>query len=172
MNHDHYSDTYIRNVLASVKTIGVVGASANTVRPSYFVVRYMASKGYTVLPINPGRAGKTIADIECHANLADAYQHTPIDMVDTFRNAQAAYGVVEDALRLPTLPKVIWMQLGVRNDDAAKLAEDKGIQVVMNRCPKIEYARLCREIGWLGVNSGVISSKRTKLQAGYQRFEV
>ena len=170
MNHDQYPDHYIRGILDQVKSIAVVGASANNVRPSYFVVKYLLSKGYDVIPVNPGQAGKEIAGALCYASLADIPR--PVDMVDIFRNSEAALGVVKDALQLSPLPKVIWMQLQVRNDAAAKLAEDMGIKVVMNRCPKIEYARLCGEIGWVGVNSGVVSSKRPKLQTGFQRFKV
>ena len=170
MNHDQYPDHYIRGILDQVKSIAVVGASANNVRPSYFVVKYLLSKGYDVIPVNPGQAGKEIAGALCYASLADIPR--PVDMVDIFRNSEAALGVVKDALQLSPLPKVIWMQLQVRNDEAAKLAEDMGIKVVMNRCPKIEYARLCGEIGWVGVNSGVVSSKRPKLQSGFQRFKV
>ena len=170
MDHDHYSDDYIREILDETKTVAIVGASANTVRPSYFVLTYMQSKGYEVCPVNPGQAGKTIAGAPCYASLKEIPQ--AIHMVDIFRNSQAAYCVVEEALELDPLPKVIWMQLEVRNDEAAKLAESKGVKVVMNRCPKIEYARLCGEIGWVGVNSGVVSSKKPKLQSGYQRYKV
>lgn len=170
MNHDHYSDEYIRSILEDVKTIAVVGASSNTSRPSFFVTKYMISKGYEVFPVNPGQAGNKIADALCYSSIKDIPQ--PIHMIDVFRNSDAAYGVVEEALELSPLPKVIWMQLEVRNDEAAKLAEDKGIQVVMNRCPKIEYARLCGEIGWAGVATGVISSKKIKLQNGFQRYDI
>lgn len=170
MNHDHYTDKYIRGILEGVKTIAIVGASANTSRPSFFVTQYMISKGYQVFPINPGQAGNKIAGALCYASIKDVPQ--PIHMVDVFRNSEAAFGVVEEALELDPLPKVIWMQLQVRNEEAAKLAEAKGVQVVMNRCPKIEYGRLCGEIGWAGVATGVISSKRTKLQDGYQRFDI
>ncbi|MGI9351864.1 MAG: CoA-binding protein [Rhizobiaceae bacterium] len=170
MDHDWYSDRYIRSILNQVKTIAVVGASANNVRPSYFVVKYLLSKGYDVIPVNPGRAGSEIAGALCYGSLADIPR--PIDMVEIFRNSNAALGMVEELIQLDPLPKVVWMQLQVRNDTAAKLAEEMGIKVVMNRCPKIEYARLCGEIGWVGVNSGVISSKRPKLQSGFQRFKV
>lgn len=169
-DHDHYEDAYIRNILGSVKTIAVVGASANTVRPSYFVLRYLLSKDYDAIPVNPGQAGKQIAGADTYASLADVPR--PIDMVDIFRNSQAAYGVVEESLRLDPLPKVIWMQLGVRNDEAAALAESKGVDVVMNRCPKIEYARLCGEIGWSGVASNVISSKKPKMGKGFHQFGI
>lgn len=170
MNHDQYDDAYIREILDEVKTIAIVGASANQVRPSFFVLKYMLSKGYDVIPVNPGQTGKEIAGAMTAANLAEIDR--PIDMVDIFRNSDAAFGVVEEALRLDPLPKVIWMQLQVRNDEAAKLAEAQGIKVVMNRCPKIEYARLCGEIGWAGVASNVISSRKPKLRSGFQRFDI
>lgn len=140
MNHDHYSDSYIKSILEDVKTVAIVGASANTLRPSYSVTKYMIAKDYEVLPINPGQAGNEIAGAMCYASLKDVSQ--PIHMVDIFRKSEAVFGVVEEALQLDPLPKVIWMQLQIRNDEAAKLAEDQGVQVVMNRCPKIEYARL------------------------------
>jgi uncharacterized protein len=158
MNHDSYPEAYIRRILATVKRIAVVGASANAARPSFFVVKYMTEKGYDVLPINPGLAGQSIAGLPVYASLAAA--PGPIDMVDVFRNAEAAMGVVDDALALSPLPKVIWMQLGVRNDSAAAKAEAAGVQVVMDCCPKIEYGRLSSEIGWMGVNSRVISAKK------------
>ncbi len=170
MNHDRYEDAYIRTILDEMKSIAIVGASANQVRPSFFVLKYMLSKGYDVIPVNPGQAGKEIAGAMTFATLADIDR--PVDMVDVFRNSDAALGVVQDALLLDPLPKVIWMQLQVRNDAAAKLAEAKGIKVVMNRCPKIEYARLCGEIGWAGVASNVISSKKPKLRSGFQRFDI
>ena len=170
MNHDRYDDAYIRGILDEVKTIAVVGASANTVRPSYFVVKYLISKGYDVIPVNPGHAGREIAGAMTHASLADIDR--PVDMVDIFRNSEAAAGVVEEALTLDPLPKVIWMQLSVRNDEVAKLAEARGVKVVMNRCPKIEYARLCGEIGWAGVASNIISARKPRLQQGFQRFGI
>ena len=170
MNHDAYSDDYIRSILNGVKTIAVVGASANRVRPSYFVLTYLLSKGYDAIPVNPGQAGKPIAGAMTYSSLADIDR--PVDMVDIFRNSQAAAGVVGEALELDPLPKVIWMQLGVRNDEAAALAEAAGLRVVMNRCPKIEYARLCGEIGWAGVRSRVISSRKPTMRAGYQRFGI
>ena len=170
INHDHYTDDYIRSVLRKVRSVAVIGASANTSRPSYFVVKYLISKGFSVFPVNPGQAGKQIAGVLCHASMADIPE--PVDMIDIFRNSEAAYDVVEEALDLDPLPKVIWMQLQVRNDAAAAMAEERGIEVVMDRCPKIEYARLCGEIGWAGVNSGVISSKKPKLQTGFQRFRI
>lgn len=170
MNHDRYEDDYIRSILRGVKTVAIVGASANNVRPSYFVATYLASKGYDVIPVNPGHAGREIAGLMTYASLGDIPR--AIDMVDVFRNSEAAAGVVDEALALSPLPKAIWLQLGVRNDAAAARAEAAGVQVVMNRCPKIEYARLCGEIGWAGVSSGVLSSKKPKMIAGIQRFGI
>lgn len=169
-DHDHYSDDMIRSILSSVKTIAVVGASPKNVRPSFFVVKYLLSKGYDVIPVNPGHAGKEICGALTYASLDKIDR--PVDMVDIFRNSDAAMVITEEALKLSPLPKVIWMQLEVRNADAAKLAETAGLQVIMNRCPKIEYARLCGEIGWAGVSSGVISSKKPKLNKGFQSFGI
>ena len=170
ISHDSYDDEYIRSILQSVKTIAVVGASPKKIRPSYFVVKYLLSKGYDVIPVNPGMAGREICGAMAYKSLAEIDRS--IDMVDIFRNSNAALPIVEEALKLSPLPKVIWMQLSVRNDDAAALAEDAGIKVVMNRCPKIEYARLCGEIGWAGVNSGMISAKKPKLNKGFQSFGI
>lgn len=166
MNHDAYPDAYIRSILDEVKTIAMVGASANTVRPSYFVLKYLLSKGYKVIPINPGLAGKQILGQTVYGRLADVPE--PIDMVDIFRNSEAAGAIVDEALELEPKPKAIWMQLTVRNDEAAVRAEAAGVKVVMNRCPKIEYGRLSGEIGWTGVNSRRLSSRRPALKAGYQ----
>ncbi|RWP88298.1 MAG: CoA-binding protein [Mesorhizobium sp.] len=168
MNHDSYDNTYIAGILNSVKTIAMVGASANDVRPSYFVLKYLLAKGFSVFPINPGQAGKEILGRMTYARLADIPE--PIDMVDVFRAPAAVPGIVDEALRLDPLPKVIWMQLGVRHDEAAARAEAAGIKVVMNRCPKIEYGKLSGEIGWTGVNSGVLSSKKPLMRSGFQSF--
>ncbi len=163
MNHDRYSEQYIVSILEAVRTIAMVGASAVTNRPSYFVMKYLLGKGYDVIPVNPTLAGKEILGKTVYAALADLAG--PVDMIDIFRNSAAALEVVRESIRLKdTLHiKVIWMQLGVRNDEAAAEAEAAGLQVVMNRCPKIEYGRLSGEIGWAGVNAGTISSKRPLL---------
>ena len=161
MNHDSYAPDYIRNILQSVKTIALVGASANIVRPSYFVMKYLQDKGYRVIPVNPGLAGQDLLGEKVYASLADI--PVTIDMVDVFRNSEAALAATDDALALAELPKVIWMQLSVRNDAAAAKAEAAGLRVVMNRCPKMEYGKLSGEWGWVGGNSGVISSKRQSL---------
>ena len=163
MNHDSYSADYIRDVLTSVKSIALVGASANTVRPSYFVLKYLLDKGYEVFPVNPGMAGKEILGRPVHASLADI--PVAVDMVDIFRNSDAAAAIVDEALSLDPLPRIIWMQLTVRNDEAAARAEAMGVKVVMNRCPKMEYGKLSGEWGWVGGNSGIVSSKRQKLHA-------
>jgi predicted CoA-binding protein len=165
MNHDSYTDTYIANILSSVKTFAFVGASANTSRPSYFAMKYLLGKGYTIHPVNPGLAGQELLGQQVYASLADV--PAPVDVVDIFRNSEAALGIAREALALKDKLglKVLWMQLGVRNDTAAAEAEAAGLKVVMNRCPKIEYGRLSGEIGWVGVNAGVISNARPKLAA-------
>ncbi|MDN2564922.1 CoA-binding protein [Aquibium sp. A9E412] len=170
MNHDSYDDAYISGILNTVRTVAIVGASANEVRPSFFVTKYLIDKGYTVFPVNPGHAGKTILGRPVHARLADIPE--PIDMVDVFRASAAVPGIVDEVLALDPLPKVIWMQLTVRHDEAARRAEAAGIKVVMDRCPKIEYARLSREIGWNGVNSKVISARKPLMKAGFQSFGI
>ena len=158
MNHDSYSNDYIRGILSSVKTVAMIGASANEARPSFFVLKYLLDRGYRVFPINPGQAGREVLGCTFLASLKDVPE--PIDMVDIFRNSEAAGAVVDEALALSPLPKVIWMQLTVRNDAAAARAEAAGVKVVMDRCPKIELGRLSSEIAWMGVNSRTISSKR------------
>lgn len=165
MNHDRYSDDYIADILGEAHSFALVGASANTVRPSYFVMKYLLGKGYRVVPINPGIAGQQILGQTVYASLADVPE--PVDVVDIFRNSEAALEITREAISLKDKlqPKVIWMQLSVRNDEAAAEAEAAGLKVVMNRCPKIEYGRLSGEIGWAGVNSGTISSVRPKLAA-------
>jgi predicted CoA-binding protein len=170
MNHDSYDNDYIAGILNSIRTVAVVGASANDVRPSFFVTKYLVDKGFTVFPINPGQAGKEIAGRLAYARLADV--PVAIDMVDIFRASDGVPPIVEEALALKPLPKVIWMQLTVRNDAAAAKAEAAGVKVVMDRCPKIEYGRLSGEIGWNGVNSRVISSKKPIMRQGFQSFGV
>lgn len=161
MNHDDYSNDYIAGILQSVKTIAMVGASAKPVRPSYFVLKYLLDKGYQVVPINPGLAGGEILGQTVYGTLADI--PFAIDMVDIFRNSTAAAAITDAALALDPCPGVIWMQLSVRNDEAARRAEEAGVKVVMNRCPKIEYGKLSGEWAWVGGNSGTISSKKQKL---------
>jgi len=158
MDHTTYSNVYISNILQSVKTIALVGASAKEVRPSYFVMKYLLDKGYKVIPINPGLAGQELLGQMAYASLSDVPE--PIDMVDIFRNSQAAGPITDEALTLSPLPKVIWMQLSVRNEDAAAKAEAAGLKVVMDRCPKMEYGKLSGEWAWVGGSTGKISSKK------------
>jgi len=170
MNHDAYDNAYIAGILNAVKTVAMVGASANEVRPSFFVMKYLLNKGFDVYPINPGHAGREILGRMTYAKLSDV--PVAIDMVDIFRASSAVPPIVDEALALRPLPKVIWMQLTVRNDEAAARAEAAGVEVVMNRCPKIEYGRLSGEIGWNGVSSGIISSKRPIMRGGFQSFGI
>jgi predicted CoA-binding protein len=171
MNHDSYPDSYIRGILNTVKTIAMVGFSPKESKPSFFVFKYLTERGYRVIPVNPGQAGKEFLGQKCYASLSDIPE--PIDMVDIFRASANVPPIVEEALTLKPRPLVIWMQLTVRNDEAAKRAEDAGLKVVMNRCPKIEYGRLSSEISWIGVNSRTLSSKRAQnLGGGVQRMSL
>jgi predicted CoA-binding protein len=163
MNHDSYPQGYISSILQDVRNIALVGASPNPVRPSFFVLKYLLDKGYEVFPVNPGQADKEILGRLVHASLKSI--PAAIDMVDIFRSADAVPGIVEEALALEPLPKVVWMQLGIRHDEAAAMAEAAGIKVVMNRCPKMEYGKLSGEWGWVGGFSGALSSKRQRLHA-------
>jgi predicted CoA-binding protein len=140
MNHDQYDDDYILDVLRSVKTIALTGASPNPARPSNGVMGYLLSRGYDVIPVNPGHAGKRIQGQTVYGRLADV--GVPVDMVDVFRASEYLSGVVDEALAMTPRPRVIWAQLGVRDDAAAERAEAGGIKVVMDRCPAIEYPRL------------------------------
>ena len=171
MDHDNYPDSYIRGILNTVKSIAVVGISPKTNRPSYFAFKYLLERGYRMIPVNPGHAGNDILGRRVYAKLADIPE--PVDMVDIFRAPPYAPAIVDDALALKPRPQVVWMQLGVRNDEAAALAERNGLKVVMNRCPKIEYGRLSSEISWMGVNTRTLSSKRAKvLGGGIQRMSL
>jgi predicted CoA-binding protein len=173
MNHDRYDDAYIAAILHRLKVVAMVGASANINRPSYFVMKYLLGKGFAVIPVNPGLAGQEILGQKVVASLADIDQQ--VDMVDVFRNSEAALGIVREciALKDKLALKVIWMQLSVRNDEAAAEAEAAGLKVVMNRCPKIEYGRLSSEIAWMGVNTRTISAKKAMLPAhGIQRLSL
>jgi predicted CoA-binding protein len=169
MDHDSYDDRYIRGILNTVKTIAMVGVSANTSRPSYFAFKYLLERGYAMIPINPGLEGQNLLGRKVYGKLADVPE--PIDMVDIFRASRYAPGIVEEALALSPRPQVIWMQLGIRNDEAAKLAEANDLKVVMNRCPKIEYGRLSSEIAWMGVNTRTLTAKKARLFGrGIQRM--
>lgn len=159
----HYSDDLIRSILRSTKTIAMVGASGNEMRPSYFAMKYLSDKGFLVRPINPGMAGKQILGQTVYASLTDV--PAPIDMVDIFRSSDAAPGIVKEALeeRERLGLKTIWMQLGIVNEDAAAIARDAGLTVIMDRCPKIEYGRMSGEIGWLGINRKLIDNRKPLL---------
>ena len=170
MNHDTYDDNYIRGILTSVKSIAMVGASPVDVRPSYFAFKYLVQRGYDMIPVNPGHVGKSLLGRPFVASLTDIGR--AIDMIDIFRNSSHIMPVVEEALKLPSPPKVIWMQLGARDDAAAAKAEAAGIKVVMNRCPKIEWGRLSSEISWMGVNSRTISSKRAPIPTQGMRLSL
>ncbi len=161
---DDYSDAYLADILESVATIAMVGASPDWVRPSYFAMKYLQSKGFRVIPVNPRAAGTEILGEMTYKDLA-AVPHK-FQMVDIFRNSEAAGAIVDEAIaemRNKDI-RVIWMQLGVRNDAAAERAEKAGLKVVMNRCPKIEYGRLFGELAWSGVNTRIISAKRPPLR--------
>jgi uncharacterized protein len=170
MIHDSYPDAYIREILQDVKTIAMVGVSNNPARPSFIAFKYLLGRGYKMLGVNPGLAGTTLLGAPVFSTLAEI--PLAIDMVDIFRNSRAAGGIADEALTLSPKPKVIWMQLTVRNDEAALRAEAQGIKVVMNRCPKIEYGRLSGEIGWTGVNSRILSSKKPQMMRGFQKFSI
>jgi uncharacterized protein len=170
MNHDVYDDNYIREILNSVRSIAMVGASPVNVRPSYFAFKYLAQRGYDMIPVNPGHVGKSLLEKPFVASLGDIDR--PIDMIDIFRNSSHISPVIEEALNLSPLPKVIWMQLGARDDAAAEKAEAAGVKVVMNRCPKIEYGRLSSEISWMGVNSRTLSSKRAPIPTQGMRLSL
>lgn len=140
MQHDTYEADYLRKILANVETIALLGASPNPDRPSHGVMRFLLSKGYRVFPVNPGQAGKEILGQAVYARLADIPE--AVDMIDVFRAPEYLSAIVDEAVLLPQRPKVIWGQLSVRDDNAAAKAEAYGIDVVMNRCPAIEYPRL------------------------------
>jgi uncharacterized protein len=169
MNHDAYPDSYIRGILNTVKTIAMVGASEKENRPSYFAFKYLLEHGYHMIPVNPGHAGETMLGQKIYARLSDIPE--PIDMIDIFRASQYVLPIVQEAVALAPRPQVIWMQLGIRNDEAAALAEANGMKVVMNRCPKIEYGRLSSEIAWIGVNTRTLSSKKPPI-GGLQRMSL
>ncbi len=155
-----YPDALIARILRSVKTIAMVGASPNEARPSYFAMKYLLDKGFRIIPVNPGQAGKEILGQKVYARVADL--RAPVDMVDIFRNSEAAGPIADEVIankdRLGV--RILWMQLGVINEAAAKRAEAAGLTVIMNRCPKIEYGRLSGEIGWYGVNRRTIDNRK------------
>lgn len=156
----HYPDTSIRDILRRVKTIAMVGASPDWVRPSHFAMKYLQRKGYRVIPVNPRAAGAEILGEEVYAALAEV--PPTFEMVDVFRNPDAAGPVTDEAIEIASEKgiEVVWMQLGVINYEAAARAEAAGLSVIMDRCAKIEYGRLFGELSWSGVNSRIITAKR------------
>lgn len=159
MEHGKYDDTYIKSILKDVKTVAMVGASTNWNRPSFFAMKYLQAKGFRIIPVNPGAAGQELLGETVRSSLAEIEES--VDMVDIFRNSEAAGPITEEAIEIGA--KVVWMQFGVVNETAAERAEAAGLRVVMDRCPKVEYARLNGELSWNGFNSKVISSKRRRL---------
>jgi predicted CoA-binding protein len=157
-NLESYSDDFIRGILQDTKVVALVGASSKWARPSFFVMKYLQSKGYRVIPVNPREAGNEILGEKVYAGLKDIPE--PVDMVDCFRAANAIPPIAAEAIEIGA--KILWMQLGIRNEEATKAAEAAGLKVVQNRCPKIEYARLTGEIGYMGFNTGVVSSRRSR----------
>ena len=159
----YYSDETLRGILRRTRTIAMVGASPSWVRPSNFAMKYLQGKGYRVIPVNPAAAGQEILGERVYSALADV--PGPVEMVDVFRTSAAAGTAVDDAIAVKDRLGIrfIWMQLGVRNDAAAERARAAGLEVIMDRCVKIEYGRLFGELSWCGVNSRVLSSKRPKL---------
>lgn len=152
-----YSDAHLRNILEETKVVAVIGVSANPVRPSYFVARYLGLRGYRVIPINPGLAGQTLFGETVYADVSAIPDD--VDMVDIFRRSDAVPDIVDASLaRWPDL-KTIWMQIGVMHAEAAALAQARGVSVIQDRCPKIEYQRLFGELRMGGFATGVISSK-------------
>ena len=169
--HSSYLDSTIHGILKSVRSIAIVGSTNNPSRPSFIVTKYLKERGYDVIPINPRLKGHDVLGLPAYASLADVPR--PIDMVEIFRASASAGPVVDEALALDPLPRVIWMQLSVRDEEAAERAEAKGLTVIMDRCPKIEYGRLSGEIGWQGINSRVLSNKRPALAGkGFQKFTI
>ncbi len=152
-----YSDEFLRRILKRTKTVAIVGVSAKQIRPSFYVARYLQLKGYRIVPVNPGLAGQTLLGETVFADVKSVPHD--IDMVDIFRRSEAVPAIVEEALaRWPEL-QTLWMQIGVEHAGAAAAAEARGVDVVQNRCPKIEYQRLFGELRMGGFNTGVISSK-------------
>lgn len=151
-----YSDAELGRILRQTRVIAMVGASPSWNRPSHFVLKYLQRKGYRVIPVNPAAAGQQIGGEKVYAGLEEVPDR--IDLVDVFRNSQAAGPITDQAIAKGA--KVVWMQLTVRNDEAAARARAAGLSVVMDRCLKIEYGRLFGELGWAGVDTGVISSRR------------
>ncbi len=154
-----YSDTQLRAILKRTKVIACVGVSTNPLRPSYFVARYLGLRNYTVVPVNPAHAGERLFGTEIYPDLTSIPRALNVDMVDIFRRSGAVPAIVDEALQVLSGLRTIWMQIGVQHATAASRATDRGITVIQNRCPKIEYQRLHDELRMGGFNTGMISSK-------------
>ena len=163
LKETEYDDQYIINILQRTKTIAIIGLSSNWNRPSYFVAKYLIDRGYKIFPVNPHQKGNTILGKEVFSSLEEIKE--TIDMVDIFRSGKEVLGLVKEALKIKA--KTIWMQIGVSNKEAEKLCKRKGVEIVMNRCPKIEYCRLSGELGWAGINSGLFHNKRRIIKPIY-----
>lgn len=154
------TDALLHKILNETKVIAAVGVSTNPVRPSYFVMRYLHMRNYRLIPINPAYAGQTLFGETILASIEDIPTDTPVDMLDIFRRPEFVPPLVDDAIEhLGDSLKTIWMQIGVAHDAAATRARGAGLQVIQNRCPKIEYQRLFGELRRAGINTGIISSK-------------
>jgi len=151
-----YEDSYIKNILEKTKTIAMIGLSSSWQRPSYFVAKYLLDRGYKVFPVNPREAGKTILNQKVYSNLSEINEN--IDMIDIFRKSSDVDLIIDDVIKAK--PSTIWLQIGVINYNAEKIAKKHKINMIMNKCPKIEYGRLSGELGWAGINSGVFYNKR------------
>jgi predicted CoA-binding protein len=160
--HEWYSDSHIRGILKNVRSIAFVGASTRWLRPSYYAMKYLQKKGFKIIPINPARGGDTVLGERVYASLKE-FPGT-IDMVDIFRTSEEAGKITDAAIAVAKDKevKVLWMQLGVRDDEAAARAEAAGLTVIMNRCPKIEYGRLSGELSTAGINSRIVTAKTVR----------
>ncbi len=158
-HHDFYTDDKLRRILRKVRTFAMVGASTHWRRPSYYAMKYLQHKGFRIIPVNPSRGGDEILGEKVYASIAEIPD--PVQMVDIFRTSEEALAITEDVIANKDAKgiEVLWMQLTVRNDPAAELAEAAGLEVIMDRCPKIEFGRLSGELSWLGVNSRIITAK-------------
>jgi len=158
MEELYYPDWQIRRILRDTNVIAMVGASTNWNRPSYFAMKYLQDKGFRIIPVNPRAAGEQLLGETVYASLKDIPD--PVEMVDIFQRADRVPPIVDEAIEIGA--KIVWMQLTVRHDEAAKKAEAAGLTVIMDRCPKIEFGRFSGELGWSGINTRVITSRRSK----------
>ena len=156
-----YPDELILGILRTVRTIAMVGASPNWNRPSYFAMRYLQRKGYRVIPVNPRALGEEILGEQVYPDLKSI--PFPVDVVDVFRRPEETPAIARDAAAIGA--RVLWLQLGIRNEEAAGIAEAAGLVVIQDRCMKIEYGRLSGELSWSGINSGIVTSRRRRLLA-------